>query len=61
MLELDVPLWRRTRDDVAAVIAAATTNAANRMCDNFLWARYIAGFGVDREGLMMRALMIAPL
>src|SRR5688572_32269619 len=53
----DIPaLARQVCDEVAAVFTPATVNAAGQMCDEIMSARRIAGYGVGREGLMMRAL-----
>lgn len=42
--------------EVGAVLAALSSDAAERMCDEILRARRIACYGVGREGLMMKAL-----
>jgi 6-phospho-3-hexuloisomerase len=55
--DTDVPaLAQRACAEVAAVFTPATTEAADRLCDEILGARRIACYGVGREGLMMRAL-----
>ena len=52
----DIPaLARQACDEIAAVFTPATTDAANRLCDEIERARRIACYGVGREGLMMRA------
>jgi 6-phospho-3-hexuloisomerase len=52
----DIPaLARQACDEIAAVFTPATTDAANRLCDEIERARRIASYGVGREGLMMRA------
>ncbi len=56
-LRADIPrLARQALDEVAGVFTPATSDAADRMCDEILTARRIACYGVGREGLMMRAL-----
>ncbi|MCS6825821.1 MAG: SIS domain-containing protein [Caldilinea sp.] len=42
--------------EVGAVLAALSSDDAERMCDEILRARRIACYGVGREGLMMKAL-----
>jgi len=55
--EADVPaLARRALAEVGAVFTPATSDAAARLGDEILAARRIAGYGVGREGLMVRAL-----
>ena len=53
----DIPtLARQACNEVAAVFTPATKDAAGRMCDEIMGSRWIACYGVGREGLMMRAL-----
>jgi 6-phospho-3-hexuloisomerase len=57
MTKSDIPaLARQACDEIAAVFTPATTDAANRLCDEIERTRRIACYGVGREGLMMRAL-----
>lgn len=56
-MDAEVPaLARRALDEVAAVFTPATDDGAERLVAAILGARRIAGYGVGREGLMVKAL-----
>ncbi len=54
-LELQ-PMARQALSEIDAVFSRVTADTAERMCGEILQAKRIAGYGVGREGLMIKAL-----
>jgi DNA-binding MurR/RpiR family transcriptional regulator len=46
----------RALSKIDAVFSRVTADTADRMCDEILQAKRVAGYGVGREGLMIKAL-----
>ena len=47
---------RQALSEIGAVFSRITADTAERMCNEILQAKRIAGYGVGREGLMIKAL-----